>query len=286
MPRDLKDFLILVGFNDPDTLTLKARIFHQLMGGPISVLPPDTRHVDYEVIPIFIADGCLHKCGFCRVKSLQDFSPRTEANITDQINQLKEFYGPDISNYNSIFLGQHDALYADPELITFAAITAYKTFGFESSNIKGANLFLFGSVDALLNSKKALFDMLAQLPFSTYINIGLESVDPETLTKIKKPITPQAVSDAFAKMLDINNQYEQIEISVNFLFGDELPPNHLSAFADLAEKTPPRPHGKGTLYFSPLADSGTEKNRGMIRKFYKIKALSPVAAVLYLIQRL
>jgi hypothetical protein len=81
LPKALKEFFTLVCQNDPETLQQKALRFHDLIGERVSVLPPDTRHVDYEVIPINVADGCLYSCGFCRVKSRQNFAPRTKENI-------------------------------------------------------------------------------------------------------------------------------------------------------------------------------------------------------------
>jgi len=286
LPLGLKDLFNLIVKNDSETLKQKSLRFHDLIGERVSVLPPDTRHVDYEVIPITVADGCLYSCGFCRVKSRQDFAPRTKENITGQIEKLKAFYGKDIRNYNSIFLGQHDALNSDPELLEFAAKYAYETFEFDRSNIKGANLFIFGSVDSLMNSEDALFDSLERLPFSTYINIGLESADPKTLAAIKKPITAETVNEAFARMLEINRRYNRIEITANFVFGDNLPPSHLPSFFELTEKRLKRPYGKGAIYFSPLVSSGVEENRGMVRKFYRVKTLSPIPTYIYLIQRL
>ncbi len=286
VPKGLKDFLILVSKNDPETLKQKSRRFHALIGERVSVLPPDTRHVDYEVIPINVADGCLYKCGFCRVKSRQNFAPRTKENISGQIENLREFYGKDMGNYNSVFLGQHDALNSNPELIEFAAQYAYETFEFKRSNIKGASLFLFGSVDSLINSEHALFDSLERLPFKTYINIGLESADPKTLAAIKKSITAEMVDEAFARMLEINRRYDTIEITANFVFGDNLPPSHLNSFIELTEKRLKGPYRKGAIYFSPLVSSGVEGNRGMKRKFYRVKTLSPIPTYIYLIQRL
>jgi hypothetical protein len=286
VPERLKSFLILVIKNNPEILKQKSFRFHELIGERVSVLPPDTRHVDYEVIPITVADGCLYSCGFCRVKSQQDFAPRPKESITGQIEKLKEFYGKDVRNYNSIFLGQHDALNADAELLEFAAKYAYERFEFESSNIEGANLFLFGSADSLLNSQDALFESLEKLPFSTYINIGLESADSKTLAAIKKPITAETVDEAFVRMLEINRRYNKIEVTANFVFGDNLPSSHLSSFFELTGKRLKRPYGKGAIYFSPLISSGVEKNRGMVRKFYRVKTLSPIPTYIYLIQRL
>ncbi len=284
--KRIRTFLTRVCQNSPEHLTQKARTLHNLVGERVTVLPPDTRHVDYEVIPLNVADGCLYKCGFCRVKSRKKFTPRTEEDILHQINALKRLYGQDIQNYNAVFLGQHDALNCDAQIIEFAANNAYNAFGFDRSYLKGAYLFLFGSVDSILSSNDDLFDSLDHLPFSTYINIGLESADPATLVKIKKSITAKMVEEAFVKMLDINRRYEKIEVSANFIFGEELPPSHLSSFIELTEKKLKHPYGKGAIYFSPLIDGGMEENRGLVRKFYRVKNLSPLATYIYLIQRL
>lgn len=283
---DLKRFMHKIGENDPDTLGRKARQFHRITHGQITVLPPDTRHVDYEVIPIIIADGCLYKCGFCRVKSRDDFTPRTRQNIIDQINQLKAFYGHDLKNYNAIFLGLHDALNADPGLILFAAEKAYDLLELKNIHLKGAHLFLFGSVDAIINSKMSFFDALQSLPYSTYINIGLESADQQTLNILKKPITSEMVAQAFTKMLAINKKYSKIEITANFVYGDHLPQSHLSSFFDLTRKKLDHPSGKGTVYFSPLMNGGVMEHRNIVRRFYKIKTQNPLPSYLYLIQRL
>lgn len=289
LSQGLRDFLVLVTESDADTLRLRSHRLHKLIGGRVTVLPPDTRHVDYEVIPIIVADGCLYNCGFCRVKTGQDFSPRAKRDILRQIRELEDFYAQDLRNYNAIFLGHHDALCAGKELLEFAAERAYEVFGFERSNLRGAYLFLFGSVDSLINSEGALFDLLEGLPFSTYINIGLESADTATLAALRKPLSVETVGEAFARMLDINRRHETIEVTANFVFGGDLPRSHMSSFLDLARNRLDRFYSKGAIYLSPLIDGRTrdkEAKRGMLRRFYEIKTLSPLPTFLYLIQRL
>jgi hypothetical protein len=285
----LKDFLVLVTGNDTKALQLRSQAFHSLIGGWLTVLPPDTRHVDYEVIPIIVADGCLYNCGFCRVKTGEDFSPRTQEDIFDQINKLKDFYDQDLRNYNAIFLGQHDALGVSPELLEFAAKKAYELFEFDRSNLKGAHLFLFGSVDSLLSSEDTLFDLLNDLPFLTYINIGLESADPATLAMLKKPITVEIVAKAFARMLEVNKRYEKIEVTANFLLGGDLPPTHLPCCLDLIRNGLDHFYSKGAIYFSPLMNGrpkNREANREALKRFSEMKTLSRLPTFLYLIQRL
>ena len=286
MPKALKAFLQLVTNHSPQNLIKRSCTLHEILGDRITVLPPDTRHVDYDVIPIVVADGCLYKCHFCRVKSPKAFSCRSKEDIKEQILRLREFFGKDIRNYNAIFLAQHDALHAGVERLTTAALYAYDVFEFKRANLQGANLFLFGSVDSFLNADDVVFKQLQELPFSTYINIGMESADPETLLVLKKAITPKGVDETFSKMLDVNKRYTKIEITANFLFSDAFPKGHLPAFFQLLEKHLDRFYGKGTIYFSPLINGRTQEKRGIKREFYKIKTRTRLPTYLYLIQRL
>lgn len=288
-PQTLEDFFDRVCENGAETLRQSSQAFHDFIGGEMTVLPPDARHVDYEVIPIVIADGCLYDCGFCRVKSGKGFALRTSGNIMDQLRNLKGFYDQDIRNYNSIFLGQHDALHAGKEIIEFTAKKAYETFEFEHSYLKNGRLFLFGSIDSFISADDRLFQSLSDLPFHTYINVGLESADLSTLATLKKPIAAEKVHEAFRKMTGVNKKYETVEVTANFVYGADLPESHWSSFLELIRKKIDVLSKKGTLYLSPLiAGEEREKKdkRELLRRFYKIKAQSPLPTYLYLIQRL
>ena len=206
IPEELIAFFDRLIENHGTALKRNAEKLHSAIHGHVTVLPPDTRHVDYNVIPITIADGCLYNCGFCRIKSGQAFSLRTEEDIDDQIQKLKKIVGQDLFNYNAIFLGQHDSLNANPGLIAFAAQKAYDAFDFKKSFIKRTYLFLFGSVASFLRAPDVLFKSLDKLPFYTYINLGLESVDAKTLAILKKPVDSEAVYEAFMKMNETNRE--------------------------------------------------------------------------------
>ncbi len=288
-PKGLKDFLIRIIKNDEEALRLRSNQLHHLIGGQVTVLPPDTRHVDYEVIPIIVADGCLYNCGFCRVKTGQDFAPRTARDITRQIKNLRRFYGKDLHNYNAIFLGQHDALSAGRELLELAAQKAYEIFEFERSYLKGTSLFLFGSVDSMIHSEERLFGSLNRLPFSTYINVGLESNDPMTLEGLKKPVSVERVREAFVRILDINRRYEKIEVTANFVFGKDLPSGHLPSLLELIGDRLDLSRNKGAVYLSPLMEESMrdkEGKRELLRRFLKLKTQSRFPTFVYLIQRL
>jgi hypothetical protein len=285
MAPDVTAFAELAtGRNRPSALAARARRFHELTRGSIPVLPPDARHVDYEVIPLCLAEGCRYRCGFCTVKSGHGFSLRSREQITEQIAGLKEFYGPDLGNYNSVFLGQNDALLAGRELIEFAARSAYEMLGLENSNMKGSCLFLFGSIDALQRSDDALLAALGRLPYYTYINVGLESADQQTLDALQKPVSAAAVRGAFFRMLEINERYEKIEVTANFVIGDGLPRDHLPSILELAGSGPARTCVKGGLYLSPLM--GSKDRRALKRTFLELKTRSRVPTYLYQIQRL
>ena len=284
VPPGIKNFLGRIICHHTNTLSLKTEKLHHIIGEPVSVLPPDTRHVDYEVIPLMVADGCLYHCGFCCVKSNRSFQRRSEANIRRQIRRLKAFYGANLGNYNALFLGNHDALAAGGDLIGMSAAGAYEAFDFENSHLKNPALFLFGSVDSLLKAGDEVFETLNRLPFYTYINIGLESADAATLAYINKPIGLNKIKDAFQKMLDVNRRYLNIEITANFLLGGRFAPDHYAALIELIRSYLDRFYSKGAIYLSPLK---TSYNRAAIlRRFVEIKSRSRLPTYLYLIQRL
>jgi len=288
-PGNLNDFLSHILENDPKSLKLKSQRLHRLIGRRVTVLPPDTRHVDYEVIPVMVADGCLYKCGFCRVKSGQDYALRSRENILTQITRLKAFYARDLPNYNSLFLGEHDALRAGQDIVEFALEHAYRLFEFEMSYMRNPRLFLFGSADSLIDAKETLFELLNGFPLLTYINVGLESGDPTTLAALKKPISAEKVRDAFARMLDINRLYEKIEVTANFVFGKNLPVGHLPSLFELTRGKVNPLSLKGAIYLSPLIGVRTKKEgskREILRDFKAVKARSPLPMYIYLIQRL
>ncbi len=279
LPSQVKEFFDLVCQSDETALHTQAEKLQSIIGERNSVLPPDSRHVDYELIPLTVADGCRYHCKFCCVKSSNRYEPRSRDNILQQIEQLKEFYGSNIGNYKALFLGDHDALGAGDELLITAATEAVRAF-----ELRDPNLFLFGSVDSLLKVGSQLFDELNALYDHTYINIGLESVHGPTLASIGKPLDAAKVQEAFQKMLQINNEYENIEVTANFLLGDKLSPDHNDALAELLQSAPDSSSRKGAIYFSPLLES--QKKRELLDTFFEIKKQSKLPAYIYLIQRL
>ncbi|MBF0231638.1 MAG: radical SAM domain-containing protein [Desulfamplus sp.] len=270
--------------NTPQTLQQKADALIEASGGRITVMPPDARHVDYDIIPVSISDGCLYKCRFCRVKSDKPFAVKTSEKIEEQLVKLKEIYGKDIVNYNAIFLGDHDALNAGKDSILSAAQTAYRCFCFSNSYIQGSSLFMFGSVDSLMNADPSLFESLNSLPYQTYINIGLESADQETLNMIGKPLTASQVEDAFMEIQRINARFSNIEVTANFIMDENLPAGHYPSFLRLVRESIERPKTKGAVYLSPLRIN--KPSREVLFEFNRLKTLSRVPTFLYIIQRL
>lgn len=270
--------------NHSGVLHSRAKELINIIGGRVSVLPPDTRHVDYEIIPLVIADGCLYGCEFCCVKTGQPFHQRTKAAIQEQAHRLKDYYGRNLENYNAVYLGNHDALAAEGELIELAACEASEVFHLGNDKGVAPFLFLFGSVASLIKADNALFDTLNAMPFYTYINIGFESVDPTTLKMIGKPEIDSRVREAFKKMLELNECNSNIEITGNFILGDTLPPEHYQSLGELLQSKHAPSRGKGAIYLSPLKDS--PKKRELLPKFIELKQQSRFPTFIYLIQRL
>jgi hypothetical protein len=284
LPDSINIFLQRIIRNSESVLTRKAHTLHSVIQGRIPVLPPDSRHVDYEVIPVIIADGCLHNCGFCEIKTGSDYIIRSKQNILRQLSELQHLFGKDITNYNAIFLGQHDALAAGADLIRYAALKSYDIFRFNNSHIKDPSLFLFGSVKSFNETEEKTFDALNRLPYTTYINIGFESADQETLNFLRKPVSAEDVRKAFCRMLVINRKYEHIEISANFILMDDAPPGHHLAFIDMMQYGLTRRYSKGALYLSPL--KGFHDRKNIVKQFHDIRKGSMMPVYFYLIQRL
>ncbi len=284
LPKPVKAFVDQAVAMTPTVLRRRSRHFHRITGERITVLPPESRHVDYTVIPVVVARGCLYHCGFCRFKTQQAFTPLEKSDILNQMEQMKAFLGQDLSNYNAVFLGQHDALMAGSEILTFSAEKAYDLFELDRSCMKGAWLFLFGSADALLGAEETLFEALNRLPYRTCINIGLESADPETLKRLGKPVGASRVREAFSRLMAVNRAYSNIEVSANFVLGKDLPQNHVPSLLDLAGSAVNRHSGKGGLYFSPL--NRRESKQEVLSCFNALKRSFRLPAYVYQAQRL
>ncbi len=283
-PEDITTFIRLALENSPQKLEEKAQTLYDITRGRVSVLPPDSRHVDYNVIPLMLAEGCLYKCQFCKVKSKKPFKEKSVEDVAEQLKCLRLLYGDNLANYNSVFLGEHDVLHVNPKRIIFAIERAYIELELGRSYMKGCNFFLFGSVDSLLEAPESLFMELGRLPCTFYINIGLESADQETLDYLGKPLTSRRVEDSFERMQAVNKRYYNIEITGNFVMNGGLPIGHYPAFLKLVREKMTRTKPKGCVYLSPLTFNNP--NREFLFEFHRFKVLSRLPTFLYIIQRL
>ncbi len=284
MPESAAQWCRQVLSNRPEALEQKAQALFDISGARVTVLPPDARHSDYDVLPVTISDGCLYKCRFCKVKNKKPFTPRTRQDIDRQLAQLKILYADDLVNYNALYLGEHDALNAPADLILYTADNAYKILELDKSVMKSPCLYLFGSADALLNAEDRLFTALEASPYHTFINIGLESADQETLDLIGKPLTSKKVMAAFDRMLQINKKFSRVEISCNFIMDENLPKGHAASMMALVREKLPFVQPKGTVYLSPLRFG--RPSREVLFDFYYLKTKSRLPMFLYIIQRL
>ncbi len=268
----------------PAVLKNKGRQLRKILTGHISVLPPDTRHVDYNVIPLIVADGCRHKCGFCKVKNQKGYRPRSRKNIEEQLRNLHVFFDNDLINQNALFLGEHDALGIAPEDLLWAIDQSVERLALNESYMQGTFIFLFGSVYSFLNCPDQLFDNLQDRPVTTYINIGLESASQATLDQLQKPLKVHEVLAAFDKARFINQNYPDIEISLNFVFDESLPKEHFVSLEQLTSERVEKVSDKGSIYLSPLRFD--EPSRSRLFYFYQLKRRSRLPLFLYTIQKL
>ncbi|MDV6253465.1 hypothetical protein [Vibrio sp. EA2] len=152
MPKPFQNFLASAIKNSPEQLAHNSRQLFSATGGRTSVLPPDTRHVDYNVIPLNISRGCLYKCRFCSVKNEMKYVALSRDAISEQIKQLTAVYGVNLYNYNAIFLGDHDALNVTADVILSTITEAKQAFQLHRSFMRGG--ICFPLWQRLLTTKK------------------------------------------------------------------------------------------------------------------------------------
>ena len=284
LPDDFSSFLTAALYNTPSRLETLAEKLFSVIDGRVSVLPPDSRHINYNIIPLTISKGCLYKCRFCKVKNKIPFREKSRKEIALQLDQLKNLFDRKLLNYNAVFLGEHDALQVSPELLCYSIEKSYSIFEFCNSYIEHNHTLMFGSVGSILQAPDQLFTNLEKLPGKKYINVGLESADQETLDYLGKPIRSFEVQEAFKKIQEINNKYNNIEITVNFVMDEDLPQNHYSSMLQLIRHSQSKTKPKGTVYLSPLKFDGPSRKH--IFEFNRFKVLSRYPTFLYIIQRL
>ncbi|MCG8473486.1 MAG: radical SAM protein [Desulfobacterales bacterium] len=258
-----------------------GELFHEKVGGFQSVLPPDCRHVDYDVVPIPLVEGCLYHCRFCSVKSAKPFRVRPLDEVEQNVFWVKEFLGKDLKNIGGVFLGGHDALAAGPERVVQAAKRCGSLL--EARCMKGVpGLFLFSSPDALLKLSWDAWQALSELPFFVQINMGAESLDSKTLAWLGRPTSAETVFAAISRADEVMRRYAgDLSISINMVLGRSLPPRHRSSLHRFVEGRSPL---NAPLYLSPLKDRAERKFCRDELVALKRKSGAPV--YLYLLQQL
>ncbi len=270
------------GFMGIDQLKRDATSLLKIIKGTVPVLPPDTIHVDYDLLPLLVTRGCLYNCSFCTVKTGTDIEYVDDHDLNVQIDGIRNYAGKDIANFNSVFLGQNDALAAGTVRILEAASKAFSSFRPEASLIRGSNLFMFGSVTSFLAEGTAKLKELDSLPFERiFINLGLESFHQKTLERIGKPVSSQDVEKAFYTGLELCSRTDSLHISFNFLLGQHLPGEHLELlFKRLSHIE--GDNGNCSVYISPLQEESWRIGQ-LRRTVYTLKAASRLPLYLYLI---
>lgn len=260
--------------------SLSAR-FRDLCRGPISVLPPDCRHVDYDILPLRLARGCLYHCRFCGVKSPHPFAVEEEGQVGAQASALADFFKGDLVNLGGIFLGEHDALAAGATQVVTAARGCEGLFAGDRAMAHRPSLFLFGSPDALLEVSDEGWEALNALPFQVKINTGVESLDPSTLDYLGRPTPLSLVEEAVRRADEVTRRYDRVSVSLNMVTGATLSSSHHGALARFVASRGTR---DAPLYLSPL--KGHADRRATMAEFTALKRISRAPVFLYLLQRL
>lgn len=287
LPKEYEEFCRTLARSEPSALAADAKELHGILETTIPVLPPDARHVDYDVVPLIVADGCHYHCRFCCVKGGGRFSQRTRAQVDEQITRLRAWLGDRFGHYQGLFLGLQDALAADDDFLRWSLEQAFSRLGFEGQGIH-PQLFLFGSVGSLLRKEPAFFEWLDGSPWTTFINVGFEAADEQTLRALGKPLSAAEVERGFVRMNELNALHTNLEVTGNFVLWSEVGLAE-EAMLRLMQRTVEQRRLRGSCYLSTLMRDGLRpraNRRELLRRVYRLQRESPLPLYLYLIQRL
>lgn len=266
----------------------RARRLQRILGSAPMVLPPDCRFLDYDVVPLVLADGCRLGCRFCCLDSPGPLRVRARTELVRQLRELRLLLAEDLVEYAGVFLGNHDALAAGWEAVAEAAELAWRELDLAHSRLRPRRLFLFASASSLLEVPAAAWRRLSRLPFELSINVGLESPHPRLLAELGKPLDPAQVEAALARLLEVNRSQPDIEVSANFLLFGQAPLQRLQhqALVELLRRLAPRRRGRGAIYLSPVRTRGGEllgdwSRRRLITEIHRLKLELPLPTYLY-----
>jgi hypothetical protein len=104
------------------------------------------------------------------------------------------------------------------------------------------------------------------------------------LAELGKPLHASMINEAFGKILAVNDDYPNIEVTANFVIGKGLSAEHYESVKELLRTASISSKGKGVVYLSPLQNS--PKKRELLPLVNEIREQSKLPVYIYLIQRL
>jgi len=147
--------------------------------GPIGILPPD----QYLSLVVRVTEGCSwNACTFCSLYRDRPFRWKTPEELRAHLTALRAYFGESIALRRGLFLGDANALCLSQEhLLPLLQILA-------SEGLPGP---LASFVDAWTGHRKSTGDWrdCARLGLER-VYVGLETGDPELLSWLHKPGTP------------------------------------------------------------------------------------------------
>lgn len=278
------DVLRLFSHWSSEIISRHGQAHLRLLQTRIPVLPPDCRHVDYDVLPVIISEGCLANCGFCRVKTSGEFRVRPLPEVEKQLLGLQGLLGAELANYRGIFLGQHDTLACGIDHIHAALELVLGRLALGRGFVREPVVFFFASTASLLAAGEAELRRLERNDCRIHINIGLESFDQATLDALQKPVRGEDNIAAFRRILTINRQCSRLALSANLVSGRQTGPGHLDRTIAVITREVPVFDPGTVIYLSPL--TGAYVVREVRADLRRIQALRRLPVYPYLIQRL
>jgi len=130
---------------------------------------------------------------------------------------------------------------------------------------------------------------VSKLPFSTYINVGLEAADWRHAQRVEETGVCGTRARGFLEDARHKSNVSAGGSDCQLCFQRSVLPDHFASLMALTGSSLDPIRAKGAIYLSPIVDEAVitdARRRALVRRFQEVKAHNRLPTFLYLIQRL
>ncbi len=217
---------------------------------PVSILPPD----QYLALVLQVTEGChWNKCTFCDFYRDRRFRIKTDEEVRQHIEAVKQFLGDSITLRRSLFLADANALILPQERLVRILEIIHEAFPVDRERSEAEPGYalegIYSFLDAYSGMRKTVEDFRALRRWSVKrLYLGVESGHDELLRFVNKPGTAEEARQVVSRIKEAG-----LSVGVIILIGlggEAFFEGHVRDTIALLERMPL--DRRDIIYLSPL----------------------------------